>query len=70
MKTGVAVEVGVAAISAQRRPMSLATPANDDMSLASPDQPVAARHVSEPLDTPKEPRETEAVGDEVAKKQD
>ena len=28
--------------------MSLATPANDDMSLASPDnKPVAARHVSD-----------------------
>ncbi|CAH0375556.1 unnamed protein product, partial [Pelagomonas calceolata] len=41
--------------------MSMATPANDDMSLASPDnKPVAARHVSEPPDTPKEPRETEA----------
>ena len=43
--------------------MSLATPANDDMSLASPEQPVAARHVSEPPDTPapaETPRETEA----------
>ena len=40
--------------------MSMATPANDDMSLALTDQPVAARHVSEPPDTPKEPRETEA----------
>ena len=40
--------------------MSLATPNNDDMSLASPEKPVAARHVSEPPDTPKEPRETEA----------
>ena len=41
--------------------MSMATPANDDMSLASPDKPVAARHVSEPPDTPAptEPRETE-----------
>ena len=27
--------------------MSLATPANDDMSLASPEKPVAARHVSD-----------------------
>ena len=44
--------------------MSMATPANDDMSLASPEKPVAARHVSEPPDTPApespKPRETEA----------
>jgi len=43
--------------------MSLATPNNDDMSLASPEKPVAARHVSEPPNTPapaETPRETEA----------
>ena len=31
--------------------MSMATPANDDMSLASPDQPVAARHVSDGVES-------------------
>ena len=42
----------------------MATPNNDDMSLASPEEkPVAARHVSEPPSTPapaETPRETEA----------
>ena len=31
--------------------MSMATPANDDMSLASPDQPVAARHVADGVES-------------------
>ncbi len=31
--------------------MSMATPANDDMSLASPEKPVAARHVADGVES-------------------